>query len=114
MAATTEPIVWEYYRQIAEADDLGFVAHQYDTKGQSIYLADGLKTQVGLVPYGHWNQQGLGEEITISEEEYEKTAWDQPFQNLLAGAAILDGKLYFLRYDWITSLLTDHLPEETE
>lgn len=111
MASSTIPIIWDFYREIPEATDLALVAYQYDTMGQSIYLSNGLKTKIGEVDHGHWRDQILGEEIMISENQYDKTAWDQPFQNLLAGAAIINGKVYYLRYDWITSLLTDQEPE---
>ena len=107
---TNDPLVTEFYREIQNAQELGLVAHQYDENGQSIYLNNGLKTKQGLVYQGHWKQQQFGSEVTVSSLPFSKTAWDQPFQNLLAGAAILNGKIFFLRYDWITALLTDQAP----
>lgn len=110
MAATTRPIVWDFYRHPSSGNNTGFVAHQYDTKEQSIYLKNGLRTRIGQVPEGHWSESLLSQEQSISSEQYELTAWDQPFQNLLAGAAVLNGDLYYVRYDWITTMLTDQDP----
>ena len=114
MAATTYEIVWDFYRLNEDAKGLGLIAHQFNEMGQSVYLNDGLKTQLANVLGGDWKNSEFGEEQEISEEDYTLTAWDQPFQNLLAGAAVLNGLLYYLRFDGVTSLLTDQEDQNGE
>ena len=107
MAITPNPIVTDLYRVIPNAWGLGLVAYQYDTTGQTVYLANGIRTRIGQVYQGHWADQQLGDPVLVSSQELADSAWDQPFPNLLAGVGISYGKVYYLRHDGITTLLTD-------
>ena len=98
MAATSNPLVWEFYRAVPDAEGLGAVVEYYDEWSQSLYLASGLKTQTAVVSAGHWSAAVPGAEITISEDGFTLSAWDHPMTGQLDGAAVIDGELFFLRY----------------
>ena len=98
MAATTTPLVWDFYREVDGAEGLGSVVEYYDEQSQSLYLASGLKTTLATVEDGHWSEAEVGEEITLSEDDYTATAWDHPLTGQLFGVAIIDGALQFIRY----------------
>lgn len=104
MAATTTPILWDCYRQLSGAEGLGACLEYYDTSAQSLYLAGGIQTRTGNVEDGHWSEQELGDEIEISDEVYEATAWDHPFTGLLVGCGDQDGELWFFRYYYAMEL----------
>ena len=98
MAATSNPLVWDFYRAVPDAEGLGTVTEYYDEWSQSLYLADGLKTQTAVVEDGHWSAAEPGPEITISADAFTLSAWDHPINGQLYGAAVIDGELFFLRY----------------
>ena len=77
MATTPHPLVWDFYRTVDGADNLGGVVHYYDEMSQSIYLSSGIKTNVAGVPEGHWEtaEQILDAQVTQEEiMNYSKTA----------------------------------------
>ena len=98
MAATTTPLVWDFYRAVPDAEGLGSVVEYYDEWSQSLYLASGLKTQTAIAEDGHWSESDPGPEQTISSADYTASAWDHPLTGQLYGAAIIGGELFFLRY----------------
>lgn len=57
MAATSQPLIWDFYRQeSSDAYDLGGVIHYYDENAQSIFLDvnGNLRTDVYYVDDGQW------------------------------------------------------------
>ena len=98
MAATTTPLVWDFYRAVDGAEGLGSVVEYYDEWSQSLYLASGLQTTTAVVEDGHWSDAEPGDEITLSDEDFTASAWDHPMTGQLFGTAIIDGELFFLRY----------------
>lgn len=98
MAATTQPLVWDFYRQISGAEDLGAVVEYANEETQSLYLADGLMTRTAQISEGHWSDATPGAEISVSADAFSATGWDHPEPTQLYAAAILGGELLFLRY----------------
>lgn len=112
MATTPHPLVWDFYRTVEGATNLGGVAHYFDEYSQTFYLDNGLVTKVSEVPEGHWETAEQGEEIQItdpSDPESEFGAWtklrlDHPSNGVLYGVATDGGKLTFLRYIYAMDL----------
>lgn len=98
MAATTQPLVWAFYRQLSGAEDLGAVVEYATEETQSLYLADGLKTRTAQISEGHWSDATPGAEITVSADDFTAAGWDHPEPTQLYASAILGGDLLFLRY----------------
>ncbi|MBR2583124.1 MAG: hypothetical protein IKD61_06995 [Oscillospiraceae bacterium] len=98
MAATTQPLVWAFYRQLSGADGLGGVVEYSDEETQSLYLADGLKTRTAQISEGHWSDATPGAEISVSADDFAAAGWDHPEPTQLYASAILGGELLFLRY----------------
>ena len=98
MATTPCPLVWDFYRAVDGAEDLGGVIHYYDEMSQSIYLSSGLKTDVASVSEGHWEDAEPTKDIQITNDSFKVLRFDHPSNGILYGAAT-DGKsLTFLRY----------------
>ena len=120
MAATTQPLVWDFFRQLSGAEDLGGVVEYDNEETQSLYLADGLKTRTAQISEGHWPDAAPGAEITVSGDDFTATRWDQPAASWLYGAAILGSDLLLLRYQSsmdVTDLVrsgTDKLRDDSQ
>ena len=120
MAATTQPLVWDFFRQLSGAEDLGGVVEYDNEETQSLYLADGLKTRTAQISEGHWSDAAPGAEITVSGDDFTATRWDQPAASWLYGAAILGSDLLLLRYQSsmdVTDLVrsgTDKLRDDSQ
>lgn len=99
MATTPHPLVWDFYRTVDGADNLGGVVHYYDELSQSIYLSSGLKTDVASVPEGHWETADWldGTQIT-NDNAFTMLRFDHPSNGILYGVASDGNKLTFLRY----------------
>lgn len=98
MATTPCPLVWDFYRTVDGATDLGGVVHYYDEMSQSIYLSSGLKTDVAGVPEGHWENAARTEDIQITNDAFNVLRFDHPSNGTLYGVASDGKKLTFLRY----------------
>ena len=98
MATTPCPLVWDFYRAVDGADDLGGVVHYYDETSQSIYLSSGLKTDVAGVSEGHWKDAEPIEGIQITNDNFKMIRFDHPSNGILYGVASEGNKLTFLRY----------------
>lgn len=98
MATTPCPLVWDFYRTVDGADDIGGVVHYYDEMSQSIYLSSGLKTDVAGVPEGHWEDAERTEDIQITNDAFKVLRFDHPSNGILYGVASDGKKLTFLRY----------------
>ena len=98
MAATTAPLVWDFYREVEGAEGLGSCLEYFTEDSQSLYLADGLKTQLAMVEEGHWSDAEPGDEITILEAPLTASAWDHALTGQLYGVGIFSGVLIVYRY----------------
>ena len=104
MAATTNPLVWEYYREVDGASGLGAPIEYYDTSSQSLYLDNGIQTRTATIVNGHWSDAVPGEEIEITDDAYSATAWEHPFTGTLVGCGDLGNELWYFRYNYAMEL----------
>lgn len=102
MAATPQPLVWKFYRQVTEGANVrtGGVVHYYDEESQSIYLNGGMITRTGEVPEGHWATSELSSPLTINTQPYSNLEQDHPSNGILYFSAADGGTLSFLRYNY--------------
>lgn len=98
MATTPCPLVWDFYRAVNGAEDLGGVIHYYDEMSQSIYLSSGLKTDVASVSEGHWEDAEPTKDIQITNDNFKVLRFDHPSNGILYGVASDGNSLTFLRY----------------
>ena len=98
MAATTQPLVWAFFRQVDGAAGLGAVVEWQTEETQSLYLADGLQTRTAQISEGHWSDAVPGAQIEVSADDFTATGWDHPDPQQLYAAAILGSNMLFLRY----------------
>ena len=99
MATTPCPLVWDFYRTLDGADDIGGVVHYYDEMSQSIYPAWHLCTNVAYVPEGHWEDAEQTKFIHItSGERISMVRFDHPSNGILYGVSSDGNKLTFMRY----------------
>ena len=99
MAASTRPLVWDFYRAVGSASGLGGTVEYYEESGQSIWLdAQGLTTEIATVEDGHWEDTEWSEDIEIMSDDHSLLALDHPSNGVLYGAAVRDGRLWFYRY----------------
>jgi predicted ester cyclase len=99
MATTPHPLVWDFYRTVDGASNLGGVIHYYDEMSQSIYLSSGLKTDVAGVPEGHWETADWTEDIQVTQDnDISMLRFDHPSNGILYGVASNGNELTFLRY----------------
>ena len=110
MAATTVPLVWDFYRAVSGAEGLGAVVEYFTEDSQSLYLADGLKTRLAKIDEGHWSEATPGSEITILEDAPSLSAWKHPLNGQLYGSGVSGTELVFYRYLYareLTQMLKD-------
>lgn len=99
MAATTAPLVWDYYRQTSDSEELGGVAHYFDESSQSIYLQNGgITTKVAAIYEGHWNDASQSDAYSVTDDDFTKLRLDHPSNGILYGVATDGDSLTFLRY----------------
>ena len=98
MATTPCPLVWDFYRAVDGAENLGGVIHYYDEMSQSIYLSSGLKTDVAGVSEGHWEDAVSANTIQITDDDFKILRFDHPSNGILYGVASDGNQLTFLRY----------------
>ena len=99
MATTTAPLVWDFYRAVDDADDLGGVIHYYDEMAQSIYLSSGIKTDATSIPEGHWETSEYVKGIQVTQDsKMSLLRFDHPSNGILYGVAVDNNELTFLRY----------------
>lgn len=101
MAASENPLVWDFNRQIGSNAGVlvGGVAHYYDEEAQDIFLNSGLKTRLSTPTEGHWETSELSSPSQfINEEAYLGLVLDHPANGTLYGVAFKDSELIYLRY----------------
>lgn len=105
MAASTRPLVWDFYRAVGSASGLGGTVEYYEESGQSIWLdSNGLTTETTTVEDGHWENTPWSEDIQILPDSHSLLALDHPSNGVLYGAAVRDGQLWFYRYVYAMDL----------
>lgn len=110
MAATTTPLVWDFYREVSGASGLGSCLEYFTEDSQSLYLADGLATRLAMVEDGHWEDAVPGEEIVILSDTPSLSAWDHALNGQLFGVGVSGTELIFYRYLYareLTDLVRD-------
>lgn len=99
MAKTDCPLVWDFYRVVDGAEELGGVVHYYDEMSQSLWLSsNGMKTNVADIPEGHWRTATPEDTIDIGTPNYDLLSLNHPYNGVLFGAATLGNELVYLRY----------------
>jgi hypothetical protein len=93
------PLVWDFYREVEDAEKSAGMAEYYDTETQRFYIENGLSTRVATVSDGHWRDTQYASEIGLSSVPYTVLRWDTPTAKQINGAGISDGHLYYLRYN---------------
>ena len=101
MATTTSPLIWDGYTQISDSGLPGVTVHYFDTFMQDIYFVEGLQTNVGKVPEGHWKTISGMTAYDVDDHTYGDTGFDHPYNGALFGSGIVDGELQFLRYIYL-------------
>lgn len=105
MAATTAPLVWDFYRRVSGPEALGGVVHYYDECSQSLYLnGGGISTRPADVPEGHWARAEQGEQVDVTEDGFTALRLDHPATGTLYGVATSGTELVFLRYNYAIDL----------
>lgn len=101
MAATSSPLVWDFYRENGAATVVGGVAHYYNEEAQSFWnTSKGLVTNQYLVDDGRWAYSDPGESVVVVDNLISKDFdLDHPYNGTLFGvSSTSEGHLYFLRY----------------
>lgn len=99
MAATPNPLVWDSYRELGASGSVGGVVHFYNEEAQSLYISEGLRTQLTTVPEGHWKDVSWSEEQQVNSTGFKDLALDHPYTGVLFGAGVTpNGQLQFLQY----------------
>lgn len=96
--STISPLVWNHWRKVNDAIDLGGVIHYHDQQSQSIFLEGGISTRVSHVPKGHWRESTSGPKLKINNDGYKNLRFDHVENGLLYGVASNGSELTFLRY----------------
>ncbi|MEG1758363.1 MAG: hypothetical protein RR235_07910 [Oscillospiraceae bacterium] len=97
MAASTAPLIWDFYRDVGVGSPGGLV-HYFDEDSQSLYLNTGIKTKTAKVPNGHWKTAVPGAAASVSAIAYSDLRLDHAANGTLYGVAIDGTGLYLLRY----------------
>lgn len=103
MAVTTNPLVWDFYREINDSGSLGGVVHYYNEEAQSF-----LNTPLGLcvknytVRKGDWENSLPSRENLIDHPDVNDIAnfdIDHPYNGTLFCTSVnSEGELFFCRY----------------
>ena len=102
MAATSNPLVWEFSRALTVMDgaQVGGIAHFYDETAQDIFvLTGGMYTRLTTPTAGHWRENDLTTPSqAIDAVTYSRLGLDHPVNGTLYFAADVGGQLRFMRY----------------
>lgn len=100
---TSRPLLWDFYREVEYASEVGTMVHYYDNWCQRFYVTSkGLTTKVGQISNGDWANTPLSEPINIVPEKYKNIRIDHPSNGILYGVGISEeGQLRFWRYRYM-------------
>ena len=98
MAVTPEPLNLDFYHIIPNALNIGAAVEYADTKAQSLYINNGIKTIMTTIPMGHWEGVEYSAPSAVSKNIYDFSSWDHPQTGYLMGTAQNGNDLHFIRY----------------
>lgn len=110
MAVSETPLVWQFYREVPNAVDIGATFNYFDESGQSLFLKNGIATNLVEPEKGHWEQTTPGATEQITSDPYSKIRFDHVVNGTIHGLAIEGSDVIFLRYAYtrdVSSLLDD-------
>lgn len=94
---------WDFYRPASSEHSQ--VIHYYDNWAQEIYPTPlGLQTTVGKVDKGHWSEVTMSDIKVINNSYYSQMRSDHPSNGGLYMSAIQNGRLEFLRYQYMVDI----------
>ena len=85
MAVTPHPLVWDFYRSVEGASELGGVVHYYDESSQSLWLSSGIKTNLADILEGHWETASVKVAQSIGTSNYSSLELDHAYNGVLFG-----------------------------
>ena len=101
-------LVWDFARQIAEGSP-GNTTSYYDEWTQAFYIKDDqIKTQVGLLSMGQWQNLDREDEFAVSDSGYGNLDIEHHFNGAVYGSAQHDADVVFFIYAYmmdVSSLL---------
>lgn len=108
MAATSNPLVWEFNRALTVMDgaSVGGIAHFYDETAQDIFtLSGGMYTRLTTPTDGHWRDDELSTPSqAIDTVTYSRLGLDHPVTGAVYFAADVSGQLRFMRYVYASDI----------
>jgi hypothetical protein len=108
MAASTNPLVWDFYRMIGSdtSAHLGGTVHYFNNEAQCIFLNNGLKTRLTEIENGQWVNSVYTEPSQwINEEPYTDLDLDHPMNGtLFLSVSDATGTVRLLRYQYAADL----------
>ena len=104
-------ILWDFARQIDANATGGNTTSYFDTSCQNFYLdSTYIKTQIGVVEEGQWQDTVYASEIIISDAGYDNLDIEHHYNGAVYGSAQHDDDVVFLRYSYmmdVSNLLKD-------
>lgn len=95
-------LTWDFVREIDPAATQGITTSYFDTMCQQIYVDSGLiKTRIGRVDYGQWQDVVFEDELEISDSGYGTLAFEHPYNGLLGGTAQHNSDVVLLLYEYM-------------
>lgn len=104
MAASPNPLLWSFCRQVGVAEATGGMVHHADARSSDLYLSAGVREQNANVQFGHWEDASWGQILEFDPSEYATFELDQPFAGNVYAAGVLPGdprnQLFLLHYTY--------------
>jgi hypothetical protein len=98
-------LVWDFARKIDTAGVGGNTTSYFDTSCQAFYTDGGyIKTQVGNVAFGQWQDTDYGPEVIISNAGYDCLDIEHHYNGSVYGSAKKSESTVFLVYDYMMDL----------
>lgn len=95
-------LVWDFARQIDAAASPGNTTSYFDEMCQSTYIDTGqIKTQIGQVLQGQWQNVANGAEIAISDVGYSALDLEHHYNGAVFGSAQHSTDVVFLMYEYM-------------
>ena len=99
MARTTQPLVWDFWRAVDEAEGSGGIVDYFTDDAQALFPGEtGLETMLTEVTEGHWEDTVYAEKKTVDAGDYRLLSLDHPAPGVVFGAALVGDELVFLQY----------------
>lgn len=95
-------LVWDFARQLDPAASPGSTVSYADTMSQSFYIDnEQIKTQIGPLVYGQWQELVRNEEIAISSTGYSALDIEHNYVGHVFSTALHDGNLVMLDFQYM-------------